>query len=282
MHQSVHLLSHDPDWSWAPFKPERAPAILAGPEAIGKAEGRGCGDNKSDINSAKRQRSRKLTASPKEKIGDLLTSSISKDLLLDFEHNAYEAFDSAKYVGAMHAEGLRSTGVGYNLHLFLNDALARALRSAGVSHPPMRGNSIVHGAIGSVTLMRIHKSHVQWGNAGRSKGKKQLCARNKEVTEWFQPDFLREVEPASVMPEVTVSLVTQGAASSDGIAIYIVVTNEEMDLRNPLFCESLPEFMQRYQRVPSVEDKAFSKLRKQQKKANNSNGPEEQDTSGIT
>lgn len=215
-----------------------------------------------------------MSDSPNEKIAELLTSEIPKDFLLDFEHNAQEALASAKKVGAMHAEGHRSSGVGYNLHLFINDALARALANASVQYPPLRGNAIVSGAMGAVTLMRIHKSQVKWDNTGRSKGKRKLCLRNKEVTEWFQPDFLREESPNSHEPELTASLVTQGSAASDGLEIYVVVTNDQMDLRNPLFQESLSKFMQRYERQPGIEDKAHVKLRKSAKKADNSNGPE--------
>jgi hypothetical protein len=219
-----------------------------------------------------------LSASPKEKLAELLTSSITKDLLLDFEHFAQEAFASAKKVGAMHAEGHRSSGVGYNLHLFINAALARALQNAGVSPPPLRGNAIVSGTMGAVTLMRIHKSNVKWDNAGRSKAKRKLCARNREVTGWFQPDLLREESTVVGEPELTVSLITQGSAASNMLEVYIVVTNDQMDLRNPLFQESLTQFMQRYQRVPGVVDKAHARLRKRAKKADNSGGPEGQDT----
>lgn len=235
-------------------------------------------DNKYGVYSVKRQRSFPLASSPTEKIGELLTSLIPKDVLLDFEHFAQEALVSAKKIGAMHAAGHRSSGVGYNLHLFLNDALARAFANASVPSQPLRGNAIVSGTMGAVTLMRIHKSQVQWDNSGRSKGKKKLCSRNTEITGWFQPDFLRADAPINDEPDLTVSLVTQGSSASERLEIYLVVTNDQMDLRNPLFQESLSLFIQRYERVPGVEDKAHAKLRKSAKKADNSSGPEGQDT----
>lgn len=219
-----------------------------------------------------------MSPSPKEKIAGLLTSSIPKDVLLDFEHYAQEALASAKKVGAMHAEGHRSSGVGYNLHLFVNEALARAFGNASIPHPPLRGNAIVSGTMSAVTLMRIHKSQVQWDNAGRSKGKRKLCLRNKDVTGWFQPDFLQEGASTVDNPELTASLITQGSATSDRLEIYVVVTNDQMDLRNPLFQESLPQFMQRYERVPGIVDKAHVKLRKSAKKVDNSDGPDGRDS----
>ncbi|MGY1519002.1 hypothetical protein [Luteimonas sp. A482] len=216
--------------------------------------------------------------SPKEKIAELLTSSVRKDVLVDYDHFAQEALASAKKVGAMHAAGHRSSGVGYNLHLFLNDALAQAFGNASVPHPPLRGNAIVSGTTGVVTLMRIHKSQVQWDNAGRSKGKRKLCLRNEAVTGWFQPDLLREGSSVVEEPEFTASLVTQGSAASDRLEIYVVVTNDQMDLRNPLFQEPLSQFIQRYERMPGIVDKAHAKLRKAAKKADNSGGTEGPDT----
>lgn len=221
-----------------------------------------CDDNLFKVFSSKRQRGTDLSTSPKEKIAELLTSSIPKDVLVDYDHYAQEALASAKKVGAMHAAGHRSSGVGYNLHLFLNDALAKTLENASVSHPPLRGNSIVSGTTGIVTLMRIHKSQVQWDNTGRSKGKRKLCLRNKAVTGWFQPDLLREEATAGEDPEFTASLVTQGSSASDRLEIYVIVTNDQMDLRNPLFQEPLPQFIQRYERAPGIVDKAHAKLRK--------------------
>ncbi len=224
-----------------------------------------------------------MSTSPKEKIAELLASSIPKDVLVDYDHYAQEALASAKKVGAMHAAGHRSSGVGYNLHLFLNDALAQALENASVPHPPLRGNAIVSGTTGLVTLMRIHRSQVLWDNAGRSKGKRKLCQRNKPVTGWFQPDLLREEESlVEDRPEFTASLVTQGSSASDRLEIYVVVTNDQMDLRNPLFQEPLSQFIQRYERVPGIVDKAHAKLRKAAKKADNSGGTEGPDTPETT
>lgn len=223
-----------------------------------------------------------MSVSPKEKIAELLTAAISKDFFLDFEHYAQEGLISAKKVGAMHAEGHRSSGVGYNLHLFVNDALDRAFANALIPHPPLRGNAIVWGTKGVVTLMRIHKSQAKWDNTGRSKGKKKLCLRNQEVTRWFQPDLLRQESPAIDEPAFTASLITQGSADSERLEIHVVVTNDQMDLRNPLFNEPLSIFIQRYERVQSIVDKAHAKLRKGAKKADNSNGPEGQDTPEIT
>jgi hypothetical protein len=43
--------------------------------------------------------------------------------------------------------------------------------------------------------------------------------------------------------------------------MYLVVSNDKMDLQEPLFKESLSAFLQRYEKMDAVRDEAVPKLK---------------------
>lgn len=187
-----------------------------------------------------------------EKIGRLLSSNVPKDFWLHVEARYLGALDAARQFGAKAAAGHRASVTGTLRHFQLNEAFAEAFADAGLEYVPVRGNRIVTGAAGVVTMARVHLNKGPWDNSKRSSGKRKLCERNVVVKQLVQPDFL-VVEPEAVQ-HVTVFLVSVGDGSPEEPAeFFVAVPDEEMDLRNPLFLEPLGVFLHRYavQDVPA-------------------------------
>ena len=195
-----------------------------------------------------------------ENIGKFLATHIPKEFLLQVESFFQAALEKAAAEGRRAASGHRSTVTGVLRHFDLNEALEQTFTELGIPHSALRGNSIMVGQLGPVTIARFHKGTGAWNNSRRSAGKVKLCDKNVVASLMIQPDFLRG--GALQLSEVTCFLVTEHDGGSDEVgAIYLIVPNLEMDLRSPLFRESLPAFLQRYEVASEIVDTAFAKLK---------------------
>lgn len=202
-----------------------------------------------------------MSASGQEKIGDLLSSSITRDFLLNLEQMIPSALERVRKFGDGFLAGHRPSVLGQVRHFALNEALVHCLDECGLPHPPLRGNAIMVGKVGLVSLARVHMGQSQWDNSRRSKTKVKLCKPNYLAKRLVNPDMFEDEPLIEDIPEITAFIVTEGDGANGIAPIYIVVPDETMDLRNPVFKEDLPVFMRRYQRSQDVVDKAFSKLK---------------------
>ncbi|MCE4343077.1 hypothetical protein QSH39_021455 [Xanthomonas arboricola pv. corylina] len=194
-----------------------------------------------------------------EKIGEILSSNIPKEFLLLVESGFQGALERASAVGRNFQKGHRSTVVGVLRHYNLNEALSSAFAEAGLRHGGVKGNRIVFGVAGITTVARVHLNKGPWNNSRRSKAKQKLSERNVAAAKLVQPD-LYEAEIA--VPEITAFLITEGDGSPEQPAeIYIVVPNAVMDLKNPLFVETIGLFLQRYAKVDQLSDIAHPRLK---------------------
>jgi len=195
-----------------------------------------------------------------EKIAQILLGNLPKSLLVDIQERFAAAIERSWQVGGSTYVGHRSTVVGNLRHYFLNEALMHSLEESGSLHGGLRGNKVVVGSVGITAVARVHQGQAPWNNSKRSASKRKLCERNEPVTALMQPDFLQPV-PVDVT-ELTVFLVTEGDGSSERPAqVSLVVPDHNMDLRNPLFVESLTSFIHRYEQANVVVDKAQPKLK---------------------
>lgn len=207
-----------------------------------------------------------MSASGTEIIGEKLSSSIPRDFFLNLERLMPQALADAIATGVRFQAGHRATATGWARHMLFNEALASAMDEAGIQRPPLRGNAIVFGTVGVVTLARVHMGQVKWDNGRRSKTKVKLCAPNVRAKKLVHPDlFEGEIDVAEPI-EMTAFILTEGSGLDDHFAIHVVVTDENMDLRNPVFREDLNRFLQRYQRRQDVEDMVKPKLKNNIKK----------------
>lgn len=225
----------------------------------------GCGDKKVVLYSLSIQSESPMSAKSHEFIGNILSSSIPREMLLSIDQRVPHAVARAERIGEEMDSGHRGSASGYIRHLLLNEALSGAFRECGIPHQPLKGNGIVSAKASLVTIARAHMGTVKWNNARRSKKKVQLCGPNFRAKDLVLQDLF---EPTSATPEpfeLTVFIVTE-QVSRGACAIYIVVTDERMDLRNPVFREPLHQFMQRYQQRKDIVDQVTPKLKGNVKK----------------
>ncbi|KKF88531.1 hypothetical protein XY58_08620 [Stenotrophomonas maltophilia] len=220
----------------------------------------GCGDNKKELNSPQRQEGIALSANGHENIAELLSSQLDRGLLLDLQRLVLRALEEAVEASARFAMGHRPTAEGLLRHLILNEAMERGLAEAEVPRTPLRGNAIMVGQVGIVTLGRVHMGNGKWNNAKRSKGKVKLCRNNDVVRRLVKPDLFSDVRVADVR-EVAVFLVTEAGQGDADARIYLVVPDETMDLKNCVFKEEMSLFLQRYAKPSDVEDRVGPKLK---------------------
>lgn len=207
-----------------------------------------------------------MTVSGTEIIGKKLSSAIPREFLLALERLVPHALAEAVAHGTRFHQGHRPTAIGFARHLLLNEVVAQGLDEAGIPHPPLRGNAIVFGRVGVVTLARVHMGKVQWDNARRSKNKVRLCRPNARAKKLVNPDLFEGEISIDEPVEMTAFILTEGGGAGQLVGIHIVVTDENMDLRNPVFREDLHHFLQRYQVRQDVEDRVKPKLKKNVKK----------------
>ena len=207
-----------------------------------------------------------MSASGHEIIGNKLSSDIPRGFWLTLERLVPQALSDSTALGMRFQGGHRSTASGFARHLLLNEAMSHALDDAGIPHKPLRGNAIVFGTVGVVTLARVHMGQVQWDNARRSKTKVKLCEPNAHAKKLVYPDLFESEISVTEPVEMTAFVVTEGTGTGDHYAIHIVVTDETMDLRNPVFREDLHQFVQRYQKRQDVEDRVKPTLKNNVKK----------------
>lgn len=234
----------------------------------------GCRYKKNRVNSLSRQRRHALDTNSPEIIGEKLSSSIPRDFLLSLERLMPQAFAEAMVTGMRFQSGHRPTATGFARHLLFNEALGHAMDEAGIKHPPLKGNMIVFGKVGVVTVARVHMGRVKWDNGRRSKTKVKLCAPNVRAKKLVHPDLFEGAIDVTESIEMTAFILTEGGDPSDHFAIHVVVTDETMDLRNPLFREELHQFLQRYQRRQDVQDRAQPRLKSNIKKLQGPNDGE--------
>lgn len=204
--------------------------------------------------------------SGQENIAKILLESIPRELLLNFERHYPSALDRALQIGQSVNKGHRASVVGHNRHFFLNEALMVSLDECEVPHAPLRGNKILIGKVGLAAIARVHMNSGKWDNSRRSKAKVKLCAPNRLVASMVQIDWLLQQEPQEIAA-VTAFLVTEGdGTDANPCQAYIVVPDENMDLRNPIFEEPLTVFVRRYQHQEVVVDSAQPKLKPNVKK----------------
>lgn len=213
-----------------------------------------------------------MSTSGLEKIGELLSSSLPRDFLLDLQRMIPGALERVRKISEAFMLGHQASVLGHTRHFALNETLVQCLDESGIPHPPLKGNAIMVGKVGVVSMARVHMGQSQWDNSRRSKTKVKLCKPNFVAKRMVQGDIFDDDTPIA---EMTAFIVTEGDGSNGIVPIYLVVPDEKMDLRNPVFKEELSVFMQRYQQPQDVVDRVDPKLKpgvkKQDKQENGDN-----------
>ncbi|AHY08194.1 hypothetical protein [Serratia plymuthica] len=198
----------------------------------------------------------------KSKIAELLLQHVPKQLLMALSDAVYAAskrsYDYAQKKKLDH----RSTALGYDRHLNLNETIHEVFEANGCNPDKLRGNRIVEGRSGIFTIVRESYNDNQWKKLFRSKRKQTLIAENVFVEKMVQPDLFSD---GSDVPKATLFIVCRFSGSLHSqpetpMSIELVVPSS--DGKNWVFHEPLELFLTRYDVVPSQEDNAFSALKK--------------------
>lgn len=198
----------------------------------------------------------------KSKIAELIIQHVPKQLLMALSDAVYAAskrsYDYAQKKKLDH----RSTALGYDRHLNLNETIHEAFEANGCNPDKLRGNRIVEGRSGIFTIVRESYNDNQWKRLFRSKRKQELIAENVSVEKVVQPDLFSD---GSDVPKATLFIVCRFSGSlktqpEAPMSIELVVPSS--DGKFWVFHEPLELFLTRYDIAPPQEDKAFSELRK--------------------
>lgn len=203
-----------------------------------------------------------MPQSSRKAIADLIMQHIPRDLLLGIEEGlnagATRAYSAAKELHPGHVKN----AVGQMRSFHMNETFNDALVAGGMTPTPIKGNSLVIGRAGMLTLSRFNVSARSWNNGRRSAIRRQLAQANQAIEQLVQPGLF---SPTPIT-EAAVFFVASfsGSMSIQPEApqtIYIAVPDKNM--KSWIFQESLERFCSRYFEVenPAQPDMAQPKLK---------------------
>lgn len=207
---------------------------------------------------------------------DFLQAQLTRPLLL--------AIDEALSVGAQRAwaaarnmaKGHLPTALGQLRHLHMNETYQQALVTSGASPSPLRGNAVVTGHSGVLTLARFNVRGGKWQHGRRSVTRRQLAQANAAVESLVQPAlFDVGAAPANVVVFFIADFAYSVATAPERpVAVHIALPDHAM--RWWLFSEPLNTFIARYDQpvVTTQEDlvRPTLKRRREQPPYNQSTG----------
>lgn len=195
-----------------------------------------------------------------EKLSQILIGALPRDLVVTVETQLIGAVERARVPARGLDKGHRAHIEGQFRHALCNEAFRDALAECGIEHNDINGCGIVIGALGPNRYARVHtNAGPSINNVSKSKTKRALARRNNVIPLYIQPDFLRP-EALPDDPDLTIFFLTRTGRSVDDTVVEIVVTNAEMDLKNPVFRETVAQFLRRYE-VARPLDIAHPKLK---------------------
>lgn len=195
-------------------------------------------------------------------IAELIMQNIPRDLLLGIEEGlnvgAARAFSASR---SMHTGHVKHA-VGQMRAFHMNETFNDALLAGGANPTPIKGNSLVVGRAGMLTLSRFNVSARSWNNGRRSAMRRQLAQANQAIEQLVQPGLFAPTP----ITQATVFFVASfsGSMSYEPEApqtIYIAVPDK--DMKSWIFQEPLERFCSRYFEVenPVQPDMAQPKLK---------------------
>lgn len=186
-----------------------------------------------------------MPQSSRKAIAELIMQNLPRDLLLGIEEGlnvgAARALSAAK---GMHTGHVKHA-VGQMRSFHMNETFNDALIAGGANPTPIKGNSLVIGRSGMLTLSRFNVSARTWHNGRRSAMRRQLAQANQAIEQLVQPGLF---SPTPIT-EATVFFVASfsGSMSFEPEApqtIYIAVPDKNM--KSWIFQEPLDRFCSRY------------------------------------
>ncbi|MDB5955688.1 alpha/beta hydrolase [Ramlibacter sp.] len=214
-------------------------------------------------------------AKPIETVPSLLARNVPRPLVLAVEE-ALTAGAARAYAGAKGMQdGHLPHVVGQLRHFHMNEAFHQALAVAEAQPTPLRGNSVVTGRTGVVTLARFNIPEGFWVNGRRSKTRRQMSLANRAIEPLVQPGLFHTYSPASDAVAFFVACFSGSIhVQPEGpVSVQIAVPNPQMT--GWLYREPLSAFLEHYEhQVPgaAAEDRAVPRLKTNVIKKNEQDG----------
>jgi hypothetical protein len=159
----------------------------------------------------------------------------------------------------MHQGHLASV-IGHMRHFHMNERFHEALVVAGSSPTSLRGNSLVVGRSGLLTVGRFNISRRLWTRANRSQTRRVLAQENRAIEQLVQPELFG-VEPITSGVVFFVAEFSGSLARSPDAPLAISIAIPDRAMQQWLFWESTTRFLERYDRAPAQEDRAIPTLK---------------------
>lgn len=206
-------------------------------------------------------------------IESLLVANLTREVVMGVEDaleaGARRAFSAASGMDEGHLPHV----VGQLRHFHMNEAFHRALAANQASPSAIKGNGLVAGRSGMLTLARFNIPQGFWINGRRSHTRRQMALANAALEPLVQPELFSTYQPPSDAVAFFVACFSGNLNFQPECPVSIQIAVPSRDMRGWLFKEPLNDFFKRYE-APAVTqtDLAVPKLKKGQSKQQDKDG----------
>lgn len=203
-------------------------------------------------------------AHPVDTVPSLIARHVPRALVLAVEEaltaGAARAYDAAKDMQDGHLPHV----VGQLRHFHMNEAFHQALAVAEAQPTPLRGNSLVTGRTGVVTLARFNIPEGFWVNGRRSKTRRQMALANRAIEPLVQPGLFHTYSPPSDAVAFFVACFSGSIHVLPEAPVSVQIAVPDRHMSGWLYREPLAAFLEHYERQAhgaTVEDRAVPRLK---------------------
>lgn len=206
-------------------------------------------------------------------IDSLLVDNLTRELVMGIEDGldagARRAFAAANGMDEGHLPHV----VGQLRHFHMNEAFHRALAANQATPSAIKGNGLVTGRAGMLTLARFNIPQGFWINGRRSHTRRQMALANAALEPLVQPGlFSTYVQPSDAVA-FFVACFSGSLSYQPESPVSVQIAVPSRDMRGWLFKEPLNEFIKRYEAPAIIQtDLAVPKLKKGQSKQQDKDG----------
>lgn len=201
-------------------------------------------------------------------IPDLLLRNVSRDLIMGVEEALTVGAQRAHATSVGMDDGHLPHVLGQLRHFQMNEAFHRALGVGGASPTPIRGNGIIRGRSGVITLARFNIPDGFWINGRRSHLRRQMSCANQAIEPLVQPGLFEQYTAPVDAVAFFVACFSGSPRIQPESPVSIHIAVPDRDMRGWLFKEPLAAFLLRYEQKPIAQDDlAKPKLKKLEKQS---------------
>jgi hypothetical protein len=200
---------------------------------------------------------------PAETVPSLLMRNVPRDLVMAVEDaliaGAARAFEAAQGM----EEGHLPHVVGQMRHFKMNETFHRALAMANAEPSALKGNAIVTGRVGVLTLARFNIAEGFWINGRRSKTRRQMAVANRAIEPLVQPGLFGTYAPPAEVAVFFVACFSKSLRVQPEAPVSVQIAVPDREMTGWLFREPLSAFAARYDAaVPVQVDRAVPTLKR--------------------